>query len=97
MLPTARRTHSRRPYGTCSLNAISSAGLQTDQIFAFQRKDQQIGEIIDYLENNCLPSDNTHAKRVLVSEDISPNILAFWYRKISHLVFLEVSIISSFQ
>lgn len=61
---------SRRPYGTCSLNALSSAGLQVDQISSFQRKDQGIGEIIDYLENNVLPSDNTHAKRVLLSEDI---------------------------
>lgn len=61
---------SRRPYGTCSLNALAHAGLQTDQIYAFQRKDQEIGKIIKYLENNCLPSDNVQAKRVLLSEDV---------------------------
>lgn len=61
---------SRRPYGTCSLNALAHAGLQTDQIYAFQRKDQEIGKIIKYLENNCLPSDNVPAKRVLLSEDV---------------------------
>lgn len=61
---------SRRPYGTCSLNALSSAGLQTDQIHAFQRKDQDIGEIIDYLEKDLLPADNTHARRVLLAEDV---------------------------
>jgi len=58
---------TRRPYGTCSLNALSSAGLQTDQIHAFQRKDQEIGEIIDYLENDQLPADNTHTRRVLLA------------------------------
>ena len=61
---------SRRTYGTCSLNALSRASLQTDQIYAFQRKDQEIGEIINYLENNCLPSENVQAKRVLLSEDV---------------------------
>ena len=61
---------SRRPYGTCSLNALSSAGLQTDQIHVFQRKDQEIGEIIDYLENNCLPSDHAQARRILLAEDV---------------------------
>ena len=61
---------SRRPYGTCSLNALSSAGLRADQIYAYQRKDQEICDIIDYLEENRLPQDNAQAKRVLLSEDV---------------------------
>ena len=61
---------SCRPYGTCSLNALSSAGLQTHQVHAFQWKDQEIGKIIDYLENDLLPADNTHARRVLLAEDV---------------------------
>lgn len=61
---------SRRPYGTCSLNALSSAGLQTGQIHTFQRKDQEIGEIIDYLANDLLPADNTHTGHVLLAEDV---------------------------
>lgn len=61
---------SRRQYGTGNLNALSSAGIQTDQIHAFQGKDKEIGEIIDYLENNCLPTDNTHARRILLAEDV---------------------------
>lgn len=44
--------------------------MQIDQINAFQRKDQEIGEIIDYLENDHLPADNVRAKRVLLSEDV---------------------------
>ena len=54
---------SRRSYGTCDLNAISSAGLQTERISEFQRKDPDLFEIIDYLENDLLPSDNGRAKR----------------------------------
>ena len=61
---------SRRPYGTCSLNALASAGLQTHQIHAFQRKDQEISEIIDYLENDHLPTDNIRAKHVLLAEHV---------------------------
>lgn len=33
---------SRRPYRTCSLIALSSAGLQAHQIHTFQRGDQEI-------------------------------------------------------
>ncbi len=59
---------SRRPYGSCYLNAFSSAGLQTKRIYEFQRKDQDLCEIIDYLESDILPSDNGRAKRLLLSE-----------------------------
>lgn len=45
---------SRRPYGTYSLNALESAGLQTQRVFALQRKDSDIAEIIEYLENEQL-------------------------------------------
>lgn len=61
---------SRRPYGTCHLNALESAGLQTKQIIEFQRKDPNIGEIIEYLEREQLPADNVRAKRILLTEDV---------------------------
>lgn len=71
---------SRRSYGKCSLNALSSVGLQLDQISTHQRKDPEIGEIIDYLQNDFLPEDNARAKRVLLSEDVyfvDENLLLF--------------------
>ena len=60
---------SRRPYGTYSLNALESSGFQAQQIFDFQRRDPNLTDLIDYLECERLPQDNTRAKRVLLSED----------------------------
>lgn len=61
---------SRRPYGTYSLNALETTGFQAQQIFNFQRHDPNLTDLIDYLECDQLPQDNTRAKRVLLSEDI---------------------------
>lgn len=61
---------SRRPYGTYSLNSLESSGFQAQQIFNFQRRDPNLTDLIDYLECDRLPQDNTRAKRVLLSEDI---------------------------
>ena len=61
---------SRRHYGTCNLNALDVPGLQTQRLFDFQRKDPDLREIIEYLESDRLPSNNTRAKRILLSEDV---------------------------
>ena len=61
---------SRRSYGTYSLNALESSGFQAQQIFNFQRCDVNLTDLIDYLECERLPQENTRAKRVLLSEDI---------------------------
>ena len=61
---------SRRSYGTINLNALDSAGLQTSRIFEFQRKDQDLSDIISYLEHDSLPYENVRAKRILLSADV---------------------------
>lgn len=61
---------SRRPYGRFSLNALDSAGLRSQRIFEFQRKDPDIAEIIDYLEDDRLSSDQARARRLLLNEDV---------------------------
>ena len=61
---------SRRLYGTCSLNALEHVGVKTKEIYDFQRRDSDLADIIDYLENDQLPHDNVRAKRVLLSQDI---------------------------
>lgn len=61
---------SRRLYGTCSLNALEHVGVKTKEIYDFQRRDSDLADIIDYLENDQLPHDSVRAKRVLLSQDI---------------------------
>ena len=58
---------SRRLYGTCSLNALEHVGVKTKEIYDFQRRDSDLADIIDYLENDQLPHDSVRAKRVLLS------------------------------
>ena len=57
---------SRRPYGTYSLNALESLGFRAQKIFDFQRCDPNLADLIDYLECERLPQDNTRAKCVLL-------------------------------
>ena len=40
---------STRLYGTCTLNALESAGIQTQKCLEFQRRDPDLADIIDYL------------------------------------------------
>ena len=61
---------SRRSYDNCSLNAFDTAGFQPHAIFAFQRKDPNIMEIIDYLENEQLPRNQNRARQILLTEDV---------------------------
>ena len=52
-------TLSRRPYGTCHFNAIDSAGIQTERIFDYQRRDPDLTDIIEYLKQEILHHDRT--------------------------------------
>lgn len=61
---------SRRLCDTCSLNALDSAGLQSDSVFRYQRKDPDLAELIEYLEEERLPSDKIRARQILLKEDI---------------------------
>ena len=61
---------SRRPYGTCSLNALDSAGVQTNRIYEYQRRDPALSDLITYLEEDILPQDRTKARQLLLSQDL---------------------------
>lgn len=61
---------SRRAHGTSTPNALESAGLQIERIYDFQRQDEELCDIIHYLEHGLLPSGNGRAKRILLSEDV---------------------------
>ena len=45
---------SRRPYGTCTINALDSPGVQARRIFEYQRRDPDLTDMIDYLEQDQL-------------------------------------------
>lgn len=45
-------------------------GVKTKEIYDFQRRDNDLAEITDYLENDQLPHDNVRAKQVPLSQDI---------------------------
>ena len=49
---------------------MDSAGLQAKRIYDFQRLDEELRDIIHYLDHDLLPSDNGRAKRILIPEDV---------------------------
>ena len=49
------------------LNAIDSAGLQTQRISEYQRRDLELADIINYLEQEQLPHGKSRARSILLS------------------------------
>lgn len=60
---------SRRPYCDAQMNAFSGAGVQTDVIRFYQRRDANLADMIEYLEVGILPNSNPRAKGLLLSND----------------------------
>ena len=60
---------SRRPYPTTNLNALQQSEPETDEIREKQRKDPEISEMIDYVLNDILPSNDAKARRILLGGD----------------------------
>ena len=59
---------SRRPYPT-NLNALQQSEPETDKIREKQRKDPELSEMIDYVQNDIFPSKDAKARRILLIGD----------------------------
>ena len=60
---------SRRPYPTTNLNALQQSEPETDKICEKQRKDPELSEIMDYIQNDSLPSSNAKARGILLRSE----------------------------
>ena len=60
---------SRRPYPTTNLNALQQSDPDIDKIREKQRKDPELSERMDYIQNDVLPSNDAKARRILLRSD----------------------------
>lgn len=60
---------SRRPYDTRECNSIQKDEPQVAKVQELQRRDFDLSEIIDYLENDILTLDDTAARKLLLVTD----------------------------
>ena len=60
---------SRRPYPTTNLNALQQSDPEIEKIREKQRKDPELSEIMDYIQNDVLPSNDAKARRILLRSD----------------------------
>ena len=56
---------SRRPYPTTNLSALQQSDPEIDKIREKQRKDPELSEMIDYIQDDILPSNDAKASRIL--------------------------------
>ena len=54
---------SRRPYPTTNLNALQQSEPETDKIREKQRKAPELSEIMDYIQDDIVPSNDARAER----------------------------------
>ena len=60
---------SRRPYPNTDLSALQQSDPEIDKIREKQRKDPELGEIIDYIQHDNLPSNNAKARIIFLRRD----------------------------
>ena len=60
---------SRRPYPTTNLNALQQSDPEIEKIREKQRKDPELSEIMDYIQDDVLPSNDAKARRILLRSD----------------------------
>ena len=60
---------SRRLYTTTILNALQQSDPETDTIREKQRKDPELSEKMDYIQNDSFPSNDAKARRIFLRSD----------------------------
>ena len=51
---------SRRPYDSCEISSLKKEEPQTPHTQEMQRRDPELAEMIDFLENDILPTNDNH-------------------------------------
>ena len=57
------------PYPTTKLNVLQQSEPESDKIREKQRKDLELSEMIDYIQDDILPSNDAKARRILLRSD----------------------------
>ena len=60
---------SRRPYPNANLSALQQSDPNIDEIREKQQRDPDLSEIIDYIQDDILPSNNAGARKILLRGD----------------------------
>ena len=60
---------SRRPYDSCAMSSLSKEGPQTPHTQEMQRRDPELAVMIDFLENDILPTNDKDARKILLTSD----------------------------
>ena len=86
---------SKRLYPTTNLNALQQSESETDKIREKQRKDPELSEIMDYFQNDVLPSSDAKAAIVFTSVRMAVYcVISIVARNVLVIVFLNLLFLS---
>ena len=60
---------SRRPYDSCEISSLKKEEPQTPHTQEMQRRDPELAVMIDFLENDILPTNDKDARKILLTSD----------------------------
>ena len=60
---------SRRPYDSCEMSSLKKEDPQTPHTQDMQRRDPELAVMIDFLENDILPTNDKVARKILLTSD----------------------------
>ena len=60
---------SRRPYDSCEIRSHNKEEPQTPHTQQMQRRDPELAAMIDFLENDILPTNDKDARKILLTSD----------------------------
>ena len=60
---------SRRPYDSCKMISLKKEEPRTSHTQEMQRRDPEIAVMIDFLENDILPTNDKDARKILLTSD----------------------------
>ena len=58
---------SRRPYDSCEISSLKKEEPQTPHTQEMQRRDPELAAMIDFLENDILPTKDKDARKILLA------------------------------
>ena len=60
---------SRRPYDSCEMSSLKKEEPRTPHTQEMQRRDPELAVMIDFLENDILPTNDKDARKILLTSD----------------------------
>ena len=60
---------SRRPYDSCEISSLKKEEPQTPHTQVMQKRDPELAALIDFLENDILPTNDKDARKILLTSD----------------------------